>query len=200
MRNVSTAAIRAIWDRLCDPSPPSRGLRSYFTRRAAEAESGWVGMSYIGDLLFHLDLRIDESELLGLARISKEFVYYKPNRRDRRCSGFEHIRATDFAALLILLEKLGLPVDPEQLVALLLPEVKRNKLITSSQLGILWYGEERGKCDFELRGGEANVPLSESARIATPTGYTARLYHDPEWQAVQLNVVGPRWRPGHDGL
>lgn len=52
---------------------------------------------------------------------------------------YQAMAAADVAQTLIHLECLGFRVDPEPLISRLLPTLKRDYLITTSELSIFWY-------------------------------------------------------------
>ena len=100
-----------------------------------------------------------------LASVSATPMYCRPQWRDTSVGGFSHMRAAEFASLLIFLEKLGMPVDPHPFVQLLLPKIKRSKLLTGHELHILWYHKEHHKSAIEFL-----APAIRRAPISTLRG------------------------------
>jgi hypothetical protein len=137
---------------------------------------------------------VEEEELLSLAGVAKEPVFYRPGRREHEVMGFAHLRVASFAALLIFLERLGLPVDPQSLIQQLRPGLKRGpSLLTSAELHVLWYDQERHKFETTLQAAETGALLWKCETLITVTGYKAWLFSDATGQAARLSVEGSYW-------
>jgi hypothetical protein len=194
---TSSQTIQAIWECLTQGASGAR-LKKPLARWLSDAatKDGWVCGSHVDDLLYDLDLRVKEEEMLSLAGVAKEPVFYRPGRREHQVMGSSHLRVASFAALLIFLERLGLPVDPQPLVQRLRPGLKRGpRLLTSDELHVLWYDQERHKFEITLQAAETDALPGKHATLTTVTGYKVWLFSDATGQATRLSVEGSHWRP-----
>jgi hypothetical protein len=192
---TSSQTIQAIWECLTQAASGAR-LRRPLARWLSDAETkdGWVCVSHVGDLLYYLDLQVEEEELLSLAEVVKEPVFYRPGRHEHEVMGFLYLRVASFARLLIFLEILGLPVDPQPLVQQLLPGLKRGpRLLTSDELHVLWYDQERHKFGITLEAAETDTLPGKHATLITVTEYKAQLISDATGRPMSLIVEGPHW-------
>lgn len=105
------------------------------------------------------------------------------------------LSAPDAANFLISMECLGLSVDPEPLVEMLLPTVKKTQRITDSELSVLWYSRERHKrVPLSLRSPGELPETKEIKELITATGYKAKCWFDIDDQPFIMEVCAPKHR------
>lgn len=168
-------------------------------------KQGWASTYDVTEVVYMLDSRLDDhnldvydlSKLLGA---KWETVFRRPSTRSNGTTGEESIRATDLAALLILLEQIGFECAPKNLIELLLPDitVTGKSWFTDSELEIFWYQKVRHKkqpIKFLLKEPDDSWFDSRVIqKVNTKSGYKISLRGTEVDQILGLVVSAPKYR------
>lgn len=185
-----------LWDALRDPQlrPPDDRL---VRKRVAEVvERGWAARYMVEDLLCamgagHFWWSID---IHGLFKVSKQSVFTRPRSGNGEVYGFEETPAPDLAFALIQVERLGVGIDPSPLVEALRPGIVKQKLVTTPDLHVLWYRDERHKMPPVVLSSDGLRPRTSDKRAVLSTGYKVDVWRDADGAVAELTVSAPRHR------
>lgn len=122
------------------------------------------------------------------------YIYQKPRFANGDCIGWRGLQATDAAALLVMLEEVGLCVDPERLVTRLARPLQKKDLLTASEISLYGYERQRHRMKVSLRS-DLNVTQHSwrEERFKGVNGYRFKLIL-AGGKAYRLEVTGPKHR------
>ncbi|ERM80427.1 hypothetical protein P872_21855 [Rhodonellum psychrophilum GCM71 = DSM 17998] len=144
------------------------------------------------DYRFHFD------ELLKIFEISLEYVSYRPKVIASGVSSFEAIRPENFVLLLNMLERMGLQINTQRFVEILLPTfVARSKTIFSSaELEFFWYTKYRYKTDDIILFSDKPLLSTEPIdAFKISNGFILSLYkNDENQETLMLRIRAPKYR------
>jgi hypothetical protein len=195
---ASAEMIRAIWQALNAPAP-GRGVdpSAWWSRLA---EDGWIIEIDLEDALLGADRRLDRHgvklrPLADMLRLSWRYAFVRPASRFDQPVGYQSLCATDAAGLLILLERLGFPVDPEALCALLRPGLTAASHLTGPALNALFHDRSQHREEpvtLATNAAGFRGMICTSVRLAS--GYRAELTTDDDGTPLWLTVHAPKYR------
>lgn len=181
---VNPDTIAKVWSLLTAPNSYSPSWRperlgDFVRMYEIEDPAHWFGREAIEDLCRALELPL-------------RAVTYQPRKRATFASGGHALAKADFIALLIHLERLGLPVDPAPLVEAILPAVRQKAEITFAELRAVWFDRERHRASpvMLVAGGSHSDEIRTPATHVTATGYRAKMIAGPAGP-IQLTVTAP---------
>lgn len=166
------------------------------------AAHGWAFKSDLEDLLDCMDQRLNQpefqliefSKLLG---IHWENACYRPRLISRGVIQQKALRAQNVALFLIYLERLGFLTSPDELIKILLPEIKskKRKIISDSELEIFWYQQTKHKTDpICLKVEDCPDWSIEGKPVITSTKYILIPHHNDLNDLVMIEIRAPRYR------
>ena len=141
------------------------------------------------------DLSAHWQDLCPLAEIAPELLFWRPAARDKAASGGPGLTLSQVATLAVHLARWGFEIDPTPLVEAALPSIKSKRMISQTELDLLWWRRERdGMRDIIM----FNAPIPAELRGVIdnlPSGYRAAAH------AKGLLIAGPkvgaqRWSDG----
>lgn len=133
-------------------------------------------------------------ELANHFKIPIRHLYHKPRYANGENIGWQGFTAPDAVHLLILLESLGLCVNPERLVNKLITTLKNKDMLTTSELAIWEYPSQRHKCKIHLRSDlDATQHAWTEQRFKGENGYRFILMLINS-QPYKLEAIGPKQR------
>lgn len=184
--------IASAWRELTEgvPRPPNDWSR----KLAKVAREGWI-------LEYELEALIVSANLVAFSSRSvrqilstfdievNDHVSLRPARRARDAFSSHGISAAALAVLLTEFQAMGFPVDPQPLVAALLPDISRRRVVTWSELQVWWYEDMRGRGVTVMEYGKpfSGKPLTHT----TPAGYQLSAWTDGE-RVTRIQSKGPR--------
>lgn len=131
-------------------------------------------------------------ELANYFDIPIRYLYHKPRYANGENIGWQGYTAPDAVHLLILLESLGLCVNPERLAKKLTTTLKHKDMLTTSELVIWEYPSQRHKSKIHLRSDiDATQHAWTEHRFKGENGYRFILTLINE-KPYQLEVIGPK--------
>lgn len=196
---VSTTTIESLW-RL---AREARGRRQAYAERLERrlVEQRFITATEFEDLLlaYGISWRSHElpfERLSACAEVPLTWCYGRPTRRGGGTVGFQALAIMDAIATLILLERLGLPLDLRPLVDRVWPTLDACKVLGASELEVYWYPKCRGKWPPKcLRtGSQGNAGATRVEHHRTDAGYRLSLWRDASGAAVSLEARAPRHR------
>lgn len=161
------------------------------------------GFAYMVDLEDHISATEHRgsyrlNELLKILaehnNILPRYIYRKPRFTNCASSGFLGLNVADATALLIVLEDLGLRVNPAPLAARLAKKLSSKELLTESELSIWTYEKQRLRAQIHLRSKLENTRGTWSdERFKSRSGYRYKLTR-VDGKPYHLEVSGPKHR------
>lgn len=200
---VSCETIGHIWNALVDSkqvtiSPQRQRLANVTISEIARR--GWASECDIDDYLCYVlpprAHQMDIREIAALIDVRKVRVSHRPKKPSPGQLALLHdgYLAVDVAQILIMLEQLGLEVDPSSLTSLISLESVSSEYVTGSELGVIDYGVMRHKWPpVLLRAPGDAIPVKKHV-ARTRAGYKAELWTDADSQPVSLEVRAPKYR------
>lgn len=160
-------------------------------------KSGWAAKHSLEDLLYETSSKSELfirdtdrlTEFLESYGISYESRFERPQEGQDSVVGVRYVRAADAASFMIQIERLGFAVDPAPLVKCLRPAILKQAYVTSSELSVLWFEEQRHKSSPASIWVRDTAPKS-SRSFSTVTGYRACALSDDDG-VVALRVQSP---------
>lgn len=196
---VDHATVDAVWTAVCISDPPTwmRRCQSAVDEIVREtAKMGYVNLLEAETVIraSGLDVPIHDTEaLLGVFGVPQQFVYPRPRSRVKALWGTPMIAAVDMARLMIVLERMGLPIDPAPLCDALRPALKAKAFLTSPEIAIYWHPSERGRGEsVEVAIGSEMTWCKPSEKRVTATGYRASLFRDGDGRPKAVEIEPPR--------
>lgn len=159
------------------------------------AADGWATRADMEDVLVAYDDRLYRLDVWGLADYldsPRRCVYPKPRFLTATALGREVIHATDAAAILVFLERLGFDVDATSMVNALLPSMRDKERLTTSEFDLLVYSKRKGRHLVELSSSLGPGRLEERSLRATNGCRIRTILVDG--QPYKLIVKGPKYR------
>lgn len=196
------AIINTIWQALNQAEP----VRTYPQKVQAWSEeiaaTGWAYSWDIQDLPTFMDGRLDlisDVKFKDLARIlglPVRYIHKKPDPGAEASTGFPAMAATDFAVILITLERIGFMMDPSPLVRLLRPGLVARSHLTAQELQVMDYEAYRHRMVPVFLHHTPNRSFNglRETTIKTTGGYHARLHADNDGEPLSLTVKAPKFR------
>lgn len=191
--------IEALWRALQGPVPKSSAIP-----RSIEdslVESGWVSDTEFEDILFALDRRmdppavVDPAEIALILEIPHRNVYPRPQRRTDDMTGFSKMAATDAAALLIWLERLGFRIDGSSLCYRLKDGLEGRPYLTDEEISVLFYdGNRHRMAPVTLVAPHRPWRGMNIAKIRTEAGDRIEYQTDDDGVPLSLSVHAPKYR------
>ncbi|MDP9838644.1 hypothetical protein J2T09_003416 [Neorhizobium huautlense] len=191
--------IEALWRALQGPLPKS----SVIPRSIEDSlvESGWVSDTEFEDILFALDRRtdppavVDPAEVARLLEIPHRSVYPRPQRRTDDVTGFRKVAATDAAAVLIWLERLGFRIDVSSLCNRLKNSIAGRSYLTDEEISVHFYDDNRHRtAPVSIVAPHRSWRGMQLAKIRTEAGYRIEYQTDDDGVPLSLSVYAPRYR------
>lgn len=108
---------------------------------------GWVSLNELEDLVVTMDGRLYAIPLNDFAHylgFPSRYVCHKPRFPTSDVGQFSMCSTRDVAGFVITLEQLGFTVDPEPMVAAFYDQVAAAQLLSTSELDIYTYAEQKG--------------------------------------------------------
>lgn len=161
---------------------------------------GWSSQSNIEDLLLGLDGRLNPYGFGEVQSLASMFhlpwvdVANKPHKRASGVMLTQALSAYDVANMLINLERFGFSIDPEPLVTALLPAVEQMKVVTSSQLSVLWYLSQRHRGEPVVVKTGSDIPVAHDPAWKTPTGYRVQSWRNRDGRLISVEIHAPKFR------
>jgi hypothetical protein len=161
---------------------------------------GWSSRSDIEDLLLGFDGRLcpygfgDVESLTSMFHLPWVDVADKPHKRTSGVMLTPALSVYDVASMLINLEKFGFSIDPEPLVTALLPKVEKMKVVSSSQLSVLWFSSQRHRGEPIVVKAGSGIPAAHDPALKTPTSYRVQPWRDREGKLIFLEIHAPKFR------
>lgn len=176
------------------------GQGGAWTKRMEEClKQGFFPRTAVEDVIDDCDHRLRiESIGMHIDRLMQCLGYSWENMTDRPLHGatsammFKAISAADMAGLLIVLERMGFEVPASAMVERMLPDIKKKKALTPSEISVFWYARERDR--FHMRFVADDVDRAEihnEGRLANGYRYEAMINGD---QVRALEIYGSRYR------
>ena len=193
---TSKRDLSLIWDQLNRPLLQKAGAGSRIAHHSI-LKDGWAMDVDVQDLLVETDDRADSVcrsqgfdfilAPLGLHYFAR---FRGPVPTPRELDGHKAMRAADIAVYLMEVERLGFSVDPEPLVAGLLPVLTDQRYLTNSEVSVMWYKSQRHKLGSVFVRVPDTSPTSATT-IVTASGYRITALCE-EGYPVTLRADPPR--------
>ncbi|WP_421445827.1 GNAT family N-acetyltransferase [Agrobacterium tumefaciens] len=191
--------IKALWQALQAPVPMSSVIPSSI--EDSLIESGWISDTEFEDILFALDRRIDPPHIVDPAEIAimldipQRNVYPRPQRRTDDVTGYRRIAATDAAALLIWLERLGFRIDVSSLCNRLKHGLEGQSYLTEEEISVLFYdGNRHRMAPVTVVAPHRPWRGMKTVKFRTEAGYRIEYKTDDDGVSISLSVYAPRYR------
>ncbi|MBK8639830.1 MAG: hypothetical protein IPN92_16720 [Chromatiaceae bacterium] len=189
--NDQAHAVRGLWCALQRTSEHGLVPKAVPAARLADivrqgGAAGWQIEDLLIDLGAPWEISARWPEMARLAEAPVQCLRWRPSGRSNRASGVDGLTLADLAGFVIRLESWGLPVDPTELVAAILPTVKTKKLLTDRELRAYWWTSERHRLRDLLRFA-APIPEKDRGVLTLPSGYRAAAHADG------LVIAGPKF-------
>lgn len=190
--------LKAIWLALSAPAPASVSPNTTWTTVVRE---GWISELALEDALLSADRRLDRFDLrpdafVKMLKLDFRAVFDRPANRLDQPDGFDSLSATDAAAVLILLERLGFLIDAEALCARLRPQLAKASHLTWQGIDVLFHHKSVGRTspltlDVEVNGWRG----MNRETLTTREGYKAEYCSGDDGTPLWLTVKAPKYRP-----
>lgn len=131
------------------------------------------------------DLSAHWQDLCPLAEIAPELLFWQPAARDKAASGGPGLPLAKVATLAVHLARWGFEIDPTPLVEAALPSIKSKRMISQTELDLLWERRERGGMR-DLIHFSVLIPDDERGVISQASGFRAAAHADG------LVIAGPK--------
>lgn len=185
---------------LREQRPPRVRLPMLSDRERELLRTGIIYMTDFEDLVLETEARGPHGlgQLIeGLAEyfaIPIRYIYKKPRYSNGDYVGWRGLQASDAAALLIVLEEVGLCVDPERLVTRLARPLQKRELLTASEVSLYGYERQRHRRKVLLRSDlEVMQHTWREERFKGINGYRFKLIL-VGGKAYHLEITGPKHR------
>lgn len=191
-------AIIASFEKPMRPSAPD----SYRRLAAAIFERGYASFPDIEDVfhatdarLYNLRHEIAIRDWCSMFDIPLVDVFPQPRATQATCIGSKAVRISDFAKLLMLLERLGYSVDPAPYVELLTPQLCIQNHVTCAELSVILYKKERQKMvPLELSIDKPWPDTKDVQTMKSETGYQMEAWLGASKQPFHLISRAPKYR------
>lgn len=182
---------------------PRRGIRAGPAELTFEAALLAEGACTLCAMSRHLSLTekrgfsvIEQSidDLLIAFELHIQGIYPRPQYLGDEVAGEKGMIVFDAAAFMILLEAIGIEVNPSRLVDSLVATIGDRKLLTSSEFDVLHYRHTLGKRRIQLSADAASlegVPSQQTHKDSNGNRYTVWSRGD---EPYSLEVRGPKHR------
>lgn len=162
---------------------------------------GWAGRLEVVTVLQAAGLDVSASiagDVLAPFGLRLQTVFPSRPRFSGGAMADERLAAADLAALMILLQRLGLPIDPTAMCDGIRKGLRGREFITESELAARWHAKERHRLEpLEIAVEGKPRWLRPAESVTGPAGYYAELFHDPAGRPHAIRVAAPLWRPRH---
>lgn len=162
---------------------------------------GWMYEHQLEDICYASDPRlVHYRSRLDLVQLSKSLGYHwfyitrKPLARSNNTMLNRALSAADCASFLIDLENIGFGIDPSFIVAVLETTIKKQKIITDSELRILWFKKCRYKREISFNSDEKFRELGKISTLKLRNGFKADLITQKDGATHSLSIRGPKYR------
>jgi hypothetical protein len=193
--------LHALWQLIMREARPARDDK--YAKNLETKAIDWRFMSYsdIEDLLFAYGLRWPVHDvpldLLGAYfEIEPGWSYFRPTRKGAGAVGFQALRLDDAVLFLILIERLGFPINAERLVSAVRAPIASARKLSRAELEAYSYLQQRGKWPpLVLYSDIDSIDRGRSRELhRTISGYRAEALLDGSGSVVRIEIRAPRYR------
>ena len=193
--NVTSGRIASVHAALQEPAWAHNGARAETIITEAVA-TGWMPLYRTEDLIDALGCRawvLDGTQTCATFGILTTPAFRRPRSRSNCVGGASQLRVEDCAALLTLMERCGLPIDPAPLIEALVPLVKRKPVVSKAELHVLWYAQERHRMDpVVFLATDGTTSGRRDPETVLLTGYRAQIAFRQDGQPCRLEISKPK--------
>lgn len=187
--------LRFLSDALQKPVPKrEHGLYSSVIRHAAR--DGWVSFADIEDIICETDPRLYGVNTKGLAEaleIPVRSFFPRPRSTEKNVFGYSGFEIADAAALLIAMRRFGFSIDPQPLVDLSRPALKKKINLNEAELTVFWFQKERDRFAGFTIGADDKPPRDlRQIEFVTETGHRVELCVNQDENPWLLSVLPPK--------
>lgn len=166
----------------------------------AAVRNGWMTDHEIEDAILLCDRRLDRHGLEPMAfadmlKLTFRPIFQRPASRFDDPSGYHSLSATDAAAILILLERLGFVIDAEWLCARVRSALASASHLTWQEVDVLFHDQSMGKTTpLILETATQEWRGINRRSLKTPLGYAVEYVTGDDGSPLWLTVKAPRYR------
>lgn len=162
---------------------------------------GWVSFADIEDVICETDPRLYGLEMNGLAEafeIPVRSFFSRPKAGEKEVYGSSGFELSDAAALLISLRRFGFSVDPQPLVDLALPQLKKKPTLNEAELLVYWFRKERDRFSgFTVQANDERPRELRTIEFVTETGHRIEIVFNQSDHPWLLTVLPPKRSKRH---
>ena len=160
------------------------------------AREGWVSFADIEDIICETDPRLYRMSTIDIAaalEIPIRSLFPRPKASEKTVWGYAGFEPADAAALLIWLRRFGFSVDPQPLVDLILPDIRKRTTLNESELSVFWFRKERDRFGGFTVQADTDRPQSlRTINLVSETGYQVEICLNQEDDPWLLSVGAPK--------
>ena len=198
MIKVKQKQLDAIWTALQRPLKHAKDGGYRFNLETSINE-GWIRLSDLEYAIYSRDSRlaytdINLEELVAAFGIRWTHVYNKPKAISNGVNGYKAIRLSELASFIIFLKTIGFDINIQTLLEKLLPTIKKKKIITNSELDVIWNEKSLRNSKVSIHVSDQEWNFEYCKKGSFENGYKYEASFRPNGTICLLEIKSPTYR------